>query len=202
MWIHSAVHEILANKYFTVTDGLISQSFVVALVPVTYVQIAPIWDFLVQLGLWKLVHWLWRYKLNEVCDTSLQLCYRSQWITEYPQSWNLHSLTVLSEICWCMMFSCSWFQSRWQSICQGLVLLNYSTFKEILWKIPQTLWNHCPAWYSIVHPLSHKVHALCSSSFPYIHAWTCHIQFFFWENTTGPHSSYNQQGTQIWKFLR
>ena len=66
--IHSAVHEILADKAFTATDGLISQSFVVALILPAYVQIALIWGFLAQLGLWKLVHWLWRYKLNEVCD--------------------------------------------------------------------------------------------------------------------------------------
>jgi len=46
-----SVHEILADEAFTATDGLISQSFVVALVPPTYVQIAPIWDFLAQLGL-------------------------------------------------------------------------------------------------------------------------------------------------------
>jgi len=46
-----AIHEILADKPFTATDGLISQSFVVALVPSAYVQIALIWGFLVQLGL-------------------------------------------------------------------------------------------------------------------------------------------------------
>ena len=63
------VHEILANKDFTVTDDLISQLFVVAFVYPTYVQIALIWGFTVQLSLWKSVHWLWRYKLNEVCDT-------------------------------------------------------------------------------------------------------------------------------------
>jgi len=64
MWIHSAVHEILADKAFTATNGLISQSFVVA-----FVQIAFIWGFPAQLSLWKSVHWLWRYKLNEVCDS-------------------------------------------------------------------------------------------------------------------------------------
>ena len=67
--ICSAVHEILADKAFTATDVLISQSFVVAFVHPIYVWIVLIWDFLVQLGLWKLVHWLWRYKLNKVCDT-------------------------------------------------------------------------------------------------------------------------------------
>ena len=69
MRIHSAIHEILADKAFTATDGLISQSFVVAFVYPIYVRIVLIWGFLVQLGLWKSVHWLWRYKLNEVCDT-------------------------------------------------------------------------------------------------------------------------------------
>ena len=67
--IHLAVHEILADKAFTATDGLISQSFVVAFVPPAYVQIALIWGFPAQLSLWKSVHWLWRYKLNEVCDS-------------------------------------------------------------------------------------------------------------------------------------
>ena len=67
--IHSAIHEILADKAFTATDGLISQSFVVTFVHPAYVQIALIWGFPVQLILWKLVHWLWRYKLNEVYDT-------------------------------------------------------------------------------------------------------------------------------------
>jgi len=49
--IRSAVHKILADKAFTATDGLISQSFVVAFVPPTYVQIAFIWGFLAQLSL-------------------------------------------------------------------------------------------------------------------------------------------------------
>ena len=51
MQIRLAVHEILANEAFTATDGLISQSFVIALVPPTYVQISLIWGFLAQLGL-------------------------------------------------------------------------------------------------------------------------------------------------------
>ena len=68
VWIHLAVHEILADEAFTATDGLISQSFVVAFVHPTYVQIALIWGFQAQLSMWKSVHWLWRYKLNEVCD--------------------------------------------------------------------------------------------------------------------------------------
>ena len=71
MWIYLAIHCILVNKTFTVTDGLISQLFVVAFVHPTYVQIALIQGFPVQLSLWKSVHWLWRYQLNEVCDTVL-----------------------------------------------------------------------------------------------------------------------------------
>ena len=43
---------------------------------------------------------MWYYFL-----LSLWTCYRSQWVTKYPQSWNLCSPTVLSEICWCMTFS-------------------------------------------------------------------------------------------------
>ena len=73
VWIRLAIHEILADKAFTATDGLISRSFVVALVPPTYVQIALIWGFPAQLSLWKSVHWLWRYKLNEVCDTCIKI---------------------------------------------------------------------------------------------------------------------------------
>jgi len=69
VWIRSAIHEILADKVFTATDGLISQSFVVAFVYPTYVWIALIWNFPEQLILWKLVHWLWKYKLNKVCDS-------------------------------------------------------------------------------------------------------------------------------------
>ena len=51
MQIHSAVHEILAEKAFTATDGLISQSFVVTFVPPIYVWIALIWGFPAQLSL-------------------------------------------------------------------------------------------------------------------------------------------------------
>jgi len=49
--ICSAVHEILADKAFIAADGLISWLFVVAFVPLTYVQIALIWGFPVQLSL-------------------------------------------------------------------------------------------------------------------------------------------------------
>jgi len=46
-----AVHETLADKAFIATDGLTSQSFVVAFVHPAYVQIALIWGFLAQLNL-------------------------------------------------------------------------------------------------------------------------------------------------------
>ena len=45
VWIHSAIHEILVDKAFIATDGLIFQSFVVAFVHPTYVQIVLIWGF-------------------------------------------------------------------------------------------------------------------------------------------------------------
>jgi len=51
MQICLAVHEMLADKAFTATDSLISQSFVVAFVHPTYMWIALIWGFLVQLSL-------------------------------------------------------------------------------------------------------------------------------------------------------
>ena len=51
MRIHLAIYEILANEAFIATDGLISQSFVVTFVHPTYVQIALIWGFPVQLSL-------------------------------------------------------------------------------------------------------------------------------------------------------
>ena len=62
------VYEIIANKTFTVTNGLISWLFVVTFVHPTYVWITLIWGFPAQLSLWKSVHWLWKYKLNEVCN--------------------------------------------------------------------------------------------------------------------------------------
>jgi len=49
--IRSAIHEILADKAFTATDGWISQSFVVSFVHPIYVQIALIWGFPAQLSL-------------------------------------------------------------------------------------------------------------------------------------------------------
>ena len=42
MQIRSAVHEIFVDKAFTATDGLISQSFVVAFVHPVYMRIALI----------------------------------------------------------------------------------------------------------------------------------------------------------------
>jgi len=45
------VHEILAKKAFIVTNDLISWLFVIAFVHPTYVQIALIWGFSVQLSL-------------------------------------------------------------------------------------------------------------------------------------------------------
>jgi len=51
MQVHSAVHEILADKAFTATDGLISQSFVVTFMHLTHIQIALIWGFPEQLSL-------------------------------------------------------------------------------------------------------------------------------------------------------
>ena len=42
MQIHLVIREILADKAFTATDGLISQSFIVTFVHSTYVWIALI----------------------------------------------------------------------------------------------------------------------------------------------------------------
>ena len=51
MQIRSAICEILADEAFTATNGLISQSFVVAFVHLIYVWIALIWGFPAQLSL-------------------------------------------------------------------------------------------------------------------------------------------------------
>jgi len=51
MQIYLVIHEILAKEDFIVTDGLISHLFVVAFVYPTYVWIALIWGFTVQLNL-------------------------------------------------------------------------------------------------------------------------------------------------------
>ena len=53
VWISPAIHKILANKAFAVTDGLISWLFIIVFVHLTYVQIALIWGFLEQLSLQK-----------------------------------------------------------------------------------------------------------------------------------------------------
>ena len=58
MQTHLVIHEILVDKAFIATDGLISQSFVVTFVYPTYVQIALIWGFTAQLSLQKSVYWL------------------------------------------------------------------------------------------------------------------------------------------------
>ena len=51
MQIHLVIHEILANKDFSVIDDLISWLFVVTFVHPTYLQIAFIWGFTAQLSL-------------------------------------------------------------------------------------------------------------------------------------------------------
>ena len=45
------IHEILANKAFTVTDDLVSWLFVVSFVHSTHMQIALVWGFPAQLSL-------------------------------------------------------------------------------------------------------------------------------------------------------
>ena len=47
MQIHLAIHEILADKAFQVTNGLISQLFIITFVYLIYVQIAFIQGFLI-----------------------------------------------------------------------------------------------------------------------------------------------------------
>jgi len=51
MQIHLVIHEILVNRDFTVTNDLISWLFVITFVHPTYIQIALIWGFTVQLSL-------------------------------------------------------------------------------------------------------------------------------------------------------
>ena len=96
VWIRSAVHEILADEVFTATDGLISQSFVGAFVHPAYVRMALIWGFPEQLSLWKSVHWLWRYKLNEVCDKNL--LYLSLWSHDlWLLLWPCHMMWLMCD---------------------------------------------------------------------------------------------------------
>ena len=99
VWIRSAVHEILADKAFIATDGLISQSFVVAFVHPAYVRIALIWGFPAQLSLWKSVHRLWRYKLNEVCDTYVLLLIHHKATMLYTCALTLYSLISTVHVC-------------------------------------------------------------------------------------------------------
>ena len=89
--IHPAVHDILADEAFIATDGLISQSFVVAFVHPAYVRIALIRGFPEQLSLWKSVHWLWRYKLNEVCD-------KGERKNKFTSTWNKERGTMLTYV--------------------------------------------------------------------------------------------------------
>jgi len=97
VWICLAVHEILADKAFTATDGLISQSFVVAFVHPTHMRLVLIWGFPVQLSLWKSVYWLWRYKLNEVCDISYEWC-QNMIINDIKSFHKIFEKTILSWI--------------------------------------------------------------------------------------------------------
>ena len=99
IWIHSTVHEILADKALTAIDGLISQSFVVAFVHPTYVWIALIWGFPAWLSLWKLVYWLWRYKLNEVCDSTSCLLHYIGFLYSSTTKPYYHSLSRNLEKC-------------------------------------------------------------------------------------------------------
>jgi len=109
--ICSVIHEILADKAFTATNGLISQSFVVAFIYSTYVQIALIWGFPAQLSLWESIHWLWRYKLNEVCDNLISCQMRftlgwksAGWTQRSADLWNDlgFSLCTVPSVC-CMV---------------------------------------------------------------------------------------------------
>ena len=122
IWIWLAIHEILANKDFTFTDDLISQLFVVTFVHPVYVQIALIWGFTAQLSLWKLVHLLWRYKLNEVCDT--------------PVSSGADHICLFYLRCPCWSRLTSWISILWYSritrnqdnLFSGYILDNYPRY--------------------------------------------------------------------------
>jgi len=108
--IHPVIHEILANRDFTVTDDLISWLFVVTFVHPTYMQIALIWCFPVQLSLWKSVHWLWRYKLNKFCDRKVEkdqlVRHKDTWL--YPQ---LYTYCPWGE---CTINMCPWYHKTWE----------------------------------------------------------------------------------------
>ena len=90
MQICPAIHKILVNKAFTVTDGLTSQLFVATFVHLTYMWIALIWSIPVQLSLWKSVYLLWRYKLNKVCNKLIkcQVWFTPEWKSvEWTRRW-------------------------------------------------------------------------------------------------------------------
>ena len=147
MQICSAIHEILVDKAFTATDGLIFQSFVVSLVSPAYVQIALIWGFPANFGLWKSVYWLWRYKLNEVCNTTLKprLYNRScckVYKLDYNQSQTLCSYTVTLEdfLDYCLLF-CYYYQIYLAFLDNGL---DTSTqVSSYLYTIILMLAQHC-----------------------------------------------------------
>ena len=63
-----------------------------------YIWIALIWGFIVQLSLWKSVHWLWRYKLNEVCD--------NMFLPMSPPT-EVQSLCQTSSDSWALLSTCS-----------------------------------------------------------------------------------------------
>jgi len=134
MQIRPVVQEILANKNFIVTDDLISRLFVVTFVHTADVQIALIWGFPAQLSLWKLVHWLWRYKLNEVCDSSIDV-YRCQ-----DQEWWTCSFSILvSYLISFLFFTWTFF----------IFFLSFSLF--LILNLEGTRW-HKKVWW-----LSHKL---------------------------------------------
>jgi len=107
--ICSAIHKISANKAFIFTDGLIPWLFIVAFIHPTYMWIALIWGFPSQLSLWKSIYYLWRYKLNEVCNTpsliyNLGILFNLMNTHIYPQisfhTWsNLFSIWLIMNIC-------------------------------------------------------------------------------------------------------
>jgi len=107
MRIRLAIYEMLADKAFTATDGLISQSFVVAFVHPAYVRIALIWGFPVQLSLWISVYWLWRYKLNEVYDSLSAKC-TMMLKTNSSKRPFISEVSFQYNSTWPDSFACSW----------------------------------------------------------------------------------------------
>jgi len=84
IWICLAVHEILANKYFTVTDNLISQLFVVAFVHLTYVQIVPNRAL----------------QCNLVCENQSTGCGDTSWIKFVTHSYYLFLYQAFLSLSW------------------------------------------------------------------------------------------------------